>query len=215
MCWNEHVSLNTFLFSFFVLCLIIYNNAYTPYKIKNCQTIPCYLFIASFISMQLIEFFIWRNLNNEYNHVFTMMALLLIIIQPLVSLFMLPNTSLRRLLMILYSAFAIPYVLYDLRNPVKSIVSKNGHLRWLFFKNNVISTWTNFIFWLFFFLFAFVYQGKWEYVGFILITVGISIFYHTKDKTFTSMWCWISNTLMFFIAMYLLFWLPYTEHGLC
>lgn len=35
MCWNEHVSLNTFLFSSFVLALIVYNNSYTKYKIQE------------------------------------------------------------------------------------------------------------------------------------------------------------------------------------
>lgn len=35
MCWNENVSLNTFLFSSFVLLLIFYNNTYTQYKIKH------------------------------------------------------------------------------------------------------------------------------------------------------------------------------------
>ena len=34
MCWNEHVSLNTFIFSIFVLLLIAYNNKYTQYKIE-------------------------------------------------------------------------------------------------------------------------------------------------------------------------------------
>jgi hypothetical protein len=39
MCWNKEISLNTFLFSSFVLILIIYNNAYTQYKIKELNNI--------------------------------------------------------------------------------------------------------------------------------------------------------------------------------
>ena len=58
MCWNEHVSLNTFLFSSFVLLLIIYNNLFTKYKIQELNNTFVYLFIASFVVMQLIEFFI-------------------------------------------------------------------------------------------------------------------------------------------------------------
>ena len=53
MCWNESVSLNTFLFSSFVLLLIIYNNYYTKYKIPELNNVWIYLFLASFISMQL------------------------------------------------------------------------------------------------------------------------------------------------------------------
>ena len=82
MCWNQEVSLNTFLFSMFVLLLIIYNNKYTQYKIKELDNIWMYLFLASFIFMQLIEFFIWRNINNKfYNHLFSTMAVILLIIQ--------------------------------------------------------------------------------------------------------------------------------------
>ena len=58
MCWNEHVSLNTFLFSSFVLLLIIYNNLFTKYKIQELNNTFVYLFITSFVVMQLIEFFI-------------------------------------------------------------------------------------------------------------------------------------------------------------
>ena len=35
MCWNKDVSLNTFLFSGFVLLLIYYNNTYTKYKVAE------------------------------------------------------------------------------------------------------------------------------------------------------------------------------------
>ena len=53
MCWNESVSLNTFLFSSFVLLLVMYNNYYTKYKITELDNVWIYLFLASFIFMQL------------------------------------------------------------------------------------------------------------------------------------------------------------------
>ena len=61
MCWNQYVSLNTFLFSTFILLLIFYNNKYSIYKIKELNNIYAYFFLMSFITMQLIEFFIWKN----------------------------------------------------------------------------------------------------------------------------------------------------------
>ena len=71
MCWNKDISLNTFLFSSFILVLIIYNNTYTQYKINELDNIWMYLFFASFIFMQLIEYFIWRNINDPvYNNLF-------------------------------------------------------------------------------------------------------------------------------------------------
>ena len=69
MCWNSEVSLNTFAFSTFVLGMIIYNNAYTQYKIPELNNIWVYLLLFSVISMQLVEFFVWRNIDNKYyNH---------------------------------------------------------------------------------------------------------------------------------------------------
>jgi hypothetical protein len=113
MCWNENVSLNTFLFSSFVLLLIFYNNTYTQYKIKHFNSAWDYFFFISFISMQLIEFFIWRNINNTfYNHIFSTMAALLIFIQPVISLMLLPDISLRNNLLVTYSVFFIPYFIY-------------------------------------------------------------------------------------------------------
>ncbi len=56
MCWNATVSLNTFLFSFFAVNFAYFNNVINIYE---------YLFINSFISMQLIEYFTWKNLNNK------------------------------------------------------------------------------------------------------------------------------------------------------
>ena len=65
MCWNQYVSINTFVFSVFVLLLIMYNNKYSPYKIKELDNIYAYIFLMSFFTMQLIEFFLWRNLDNK------------------------------------------------------------------------------------------------------------------------------------------------------
>lgn len=75
MCWNKDVSLNTFLFSSFILILIIYNNKFTKYKIHELNNNFIYFFLFSFILIQLIEYFIWKNLNNSfYNWFFSVIA---------------------------------------------------------------------------------------------------------------------------------------------
>ena len=102
MCWNEHVSLNTFLFSSFVLALIVYNNSYTKYKIQELNNTWMYIFIASFVFMQLIEFFIWKNINNKfYNNAFSIIATLLLLLQPIASIMILSNIQLRNILLFL------------------------------------------------------------------------------------------------------------------
>ena len=213
MCWNEHVSLNTFLFSSFVLLLILYNNTYTQYKITDFNDVWHYIFYISFISMQLIEFFIWRNIDNKfYNHIFSTMAAVLIFIQPIISLMLLPNISLRNNLLSAYSVLFIPYFIYKfITNNMKSEISNRGHLVWLFFDTNMLL----FIGWLFFFLFSFFYTRSIRTVIFGIVLFLISYYNYYKDKTIGSMWCWVVNSIMIYYAFYLLMYLPFCEKELC
>jgi len=213
MCWNEHVSLNTFLFSSFVLLLILYNNTYTNYKIKFFNSVWKYIFFISFISMQLIEFFIWRNINNTfYNIVFSTMAAILIFIQPIITLMLLPNISLRNNLLLAYLVFFIPYFTYKfITNNMKSQISNKGHLEWLFFDTNMLL----FSVWLFFFLFSFFYTRSIGGLIFGIVLFCISSYNYYKDKTIGSMWCWIVNSIMIYYAFYLLLYMPFCEKSLC
>ena len=209
MCWNENVSLNTFLFSSFVLALIIYNNSFTKYKIQELNNKWVYFFIASFVFMQLIEFFIWRNINNNfYNNIFSNLATLLLIIQPILSIMILTNVKLRNVLLIFYLSLAVPYSIYKFSNSnIHSVISESGHLRWKFFDTSPI-IWMG---WLFFFLFSFVYEKNWIGLFFGLITLIIAFLNYTKDHTMWSMWCWGVNSVMIYYAFYLLIYLPFLE----
>ena len=209
MCWNENVSLNTFLFSGFILALIIYNNAFTKYKIQELNDKWVYLFFASFIFMQLIEFFIWRNINNKfYNNIFSILATLLLIVQPILSIMIVTNVKLRNLLLISYLLLAVPYSIYKFSNSnIHSVISESGHLRWNFFYLNPIIL----IGWFFFFLFSFVYEKKWLGLVFGLSTLIIAFLNYTKDQTVWSMWCWSVNSIMIYYAIYLLIYLPFLE----
>jgi hypothetical protein len=209
MCWNESVSLNTFLFSGFVLALIIYNNSFTKYKIQELNNKWIYLFIASFIFIQLIEFFIWKNMNNKfYNNVFSILALCLLIVQPIASIMILTNIHMRNLFLISYLLLAIPFSIYKFSTKnIYSEKSESGHLRWKFFDISPI-VW---FIWLFFFLFSFAYEKKWLGIIFGLITLFIACINYKNDNTFGSMWCWIVNSIMIYYAAYLLIYLPFLE----
>jgi len=209
MCWNENVSLNTFLFSGFILALIIYNNAFTKYKIQELNDKWVYLFFASFIFIQLIEFFIWRNINNKfYNKLFSIIATLLLLIQPLASIMIVKNMELRNLLIYSYLLLAIPFSIYKFStHRIYSTISENGHLRWNFFDISPI-IW---IVWLFFFLFSFVYEKHWYGIIFSLVTLLITVINYKNDNTVGSMWCWAVNSIMIYYAIYLLIYLPFLE----
>jgi len=209
MCWNASVSLNTFLFSSFILALIIYNNLFTQYKIQELNNTWIYLFLASFIFMQLIEFFIWKNINDKfYNNIFSICGTLLLFVQPIVSIMILSNIQLRNFLLLFYLLLAIPYSTYKyFTKNIHSVISESGHLRWNFFETTPL-TW---IVWLFFFLFSFIYEK--QYFGFIfgLIMLCITFINYKNDHTVWSMWCWSVNSIMIYYAFYLLIYLPFIE----
>jgi hypothetical protein len=211
MCWNAEVSLNTFLFSIFVLTLIIYNNQFTKYKIHDFNNKWMYLFLASVILMQIIEFFIWKNINNPYyNQVFSTIGVILLIMQPIASIMILPNEKLRNLLLISYSLIAIPYSIYNfMHKRMHSTVSPTGHLHWKFFHTNAVVWFV----WLFFFLFSLIYERKLVPVIFACIALFISYLNYKNGNTVGSMWCWVVNSLMIYYAVYLLIYLPFSERG--
>ena len=212
MCWNEHVSLNTFLFSSFVLLLIIYNNEYTKYKIQELNNPYIYIFLASFIFMQLIEFFIWRNINNKvYNNIFSIFGILLILIQPVASLMILKNIQLRNLLIMIYLFFVIPFSIYKFSTKhIHSVLSKRGHLNWKFFGVNPFS----FLMWLFFLLFIFFYEKIWFGIIFGVVSLLVVAVNFINDGSAGSIWCWSINLIMFYYAFYLLLYLPFLENRL-
>jgi hypothetical protein len=193
----------------FVLLLIIYNNAFTKYKVHELNNIWIYSFMASIIFMQLIECFIWKNINNVvYNNYFSIVAALLIVIQPIFSMMILTDTQLRNKLIFTYLLISIPYSIYQFATRViMTSVSKTGHLRWHFFYNTPIT----FLIWLFFFLFSFVYEKKWGGISMGIFLLILTYYNFKKSESFGSMWCWMINVLMIYYAIYLLIFLPFLE----
>ena len=209
MCWNQYVSLNTFVFGIFILLLIAYNNKYSQYKITEFQSVYTYFFFVSFISMQLIEFFLWRNLNNTFfNQFFSFIGSFLLFIQPIASLSMLQNQSLKWKLMTSYFIPASLYFIYDYnRHPYITTVSKTGHLKWKwidFINHNVL-----YLFWLFFFFYSFVANKYYGGMIFGILLFTITYYSYYKDGSAGSLWCWIVNSIMIYYAFRLLFILPF------
>jgi hypothetical protein len=189
MCWNKKVSLNTFLFSLFGISFAYFNNVVKFYE---------YLHLLSFISIQLLEYFAWSNLNNKKMINFlSKIGLLLIIIQPiLINLAYNIDNKIKTLIISLYLVFIVFCVLYF---PIDFSMNKakNGHLAW---------NWLNFPTIINFIYFSFVlgvilYQKRYFVFSAHLILV-LSIYYtYYKTNTWGSLWCWIANL----VALYLIF----------
>lgn len=207
MCWNEAVSMNTFLFSSFVLLLIIYNNSFTKYKIKELNNKWIYVFFTSIILMQLIEFFIWRNINNKYyNNLFSIFAVVLLIVQPIASIMIIQTSFIRNILLFIYLVLAIPFSMYQFsRQKIYSSIGKNGHLDWHFFVVKPLFL----LIWFFFLFFSLIYEKIWTLIIFGIISVIICFIKYDKDAG--SVWCWVINSIMFYYLAYLVLFLPFLE----
>lgn len=206
MCWNAEVSLNTFVFSTFVLILVYYNNEYTKYKIPMFQYKWLYIFFMLAFSMQLVEYFLWKNINNKYNSIITIYAFILLFCQPIASLMLLKTPSIRNTMLTIYLLIGIPYILYIILNKkFRSTVSTKGNIQW----NLPIPTFLHVV-WLFMLLFSFVYEKRW--ISLIFAVVTFAIFIYKELSSSGSTWCWFINGLSIYFAVYLLFYLPFCEN---
>jgi hypothetical protein len=215
MCWNQYISLNTYIFGIFVLLLIAFNNKYSSYKLEEFKNPYTYLFLISIITMQLIEFFLWRNLNNEaINRLFSSLGALLLIAQPIASLSMLKNINLRNKLMIIYSIPSLIFIIYKLfTDNFNTTISKSGHLKWNWSKTGRLISILGYIYYLFFLYFSLFYNKYYAGIIFTLPLFFLTYYFYYKDGTSGSMWCWTSNIIMIFYLIKLLIYLPYKEKG--
>lgn len=212
MCWNKDVSLNTFLFSIFTLMLIIYNNNYTKYKLNEINNIFSYIFLLSFISMQLIEYFLWQNLNNTfYNKILSFAAASLIFIQPIASIFVTKNVNERNVMLFIYLLFGIPFSLFKMKTTKFSTsIAQNGHLVWDWIdhkKTNHIHIF--YLFYLFFLFYPLVREKLYFSASIAFLLLLISFYSYYKDGTADSMWCWSVNAIMLYFLIKLLIILPF------
>jgi hypothetical protein len=183
MCWNSKVSLNTFLFSLFGISFAYFNNVIDIYV---------YLFLLSFISMQLVEYFTWKNINNKKMNTFlSQIGLFLIFI--LIPLFIFSRkitNKLKTILIGLYICFSI-FCILNFKIDFSMNKAINGHLawNWLKFPFIIMCIWLSFLFGLI------LYQGR--YIEFIVYLLIFSTIYYTQYKydTWGSLWCWIANIL--------------------
>jgi hypothetical protein len=138
-------------------------------------------------------------------------AILLLLVQPITSIMLLSDTQVRNILLASYSLLAVPFTVYKfLTVRAHADVSKSGHLIWNFFGKDSVNPIVHII-WLFFFLFRFVYENKWGGFAFCAITLLISAINYKNDNSMWSMWCWVVNSVMIYYAFYLLLYLPFLE----
>jgi hypothetical protein len=213
MCWNQYVSLNTFVFGIFGLLLIYFNNTYSNYKIDAFKNHYAYMFMVSIISMQLIEFILWRNLKNPViNKMASSMGVLLLAIQPIASLLLIENIPLRNKLLAVYSIPAFIYVVYNsLVTNIHTTLSPSCHLawNWTFYKNGLLHIPT-IGFYLFFIFFPLMYNKYYSSL-LILFLYFIFVYAFGKDGSLGSIWCLSVNLVVLYFVLKILIFMPVAE----
>jgi hypothetical protein len=194
MCWNETVSLNTFLFSLFGTTFAYFNNVIYIYS---------YLYLISFISIQLLEYFAWKHLNNKkINRLLSQLGLFLIALQPILFILAIPNieNTVTTPVIALYILFCFGCILYF---PIDFSMTKasNGHLawNWLNFPPYIVLTWVIFIFILL--LYA---KSYFRFIFYTLLFIAIYYTYY-KTNTWGSLWCWIANITTIYLIINVFF----------
>lgn len=201
MCWNQSVSMNTFILGIFAILFAYFNKIIDVYQA---------IFIGSICLMQLIEFFLWRNIKNKKKNIFwSNAAVLVLFIHPFLSILTIPKNHNVVLLtfMAIYLSFNLFSIINRLNgknkqlNPNKidnfATIGKNKHLRWNWL---AISPYRIF-FYVFFLLVPLLFwKDKFVFLV-ILATFVLSLIFFSKDGTWGSMWCWSSNI----ISLYLIY----------
>jgi hypothetical protein len=213
MCWNENISLNTFIFGTTTMLFIWYNNTYTQYKTSDFVDARVYLLFLSFTSMQLLEYFLWKSIHNKdrvMNKVFSILGWILIrICQPSVALLLIPQkySLMKYTLAIMYFLALIMTLLYV---PIvfKTTIHEKGHLYWNWI---VLGNYEQLIFVLYSIIFFTLF------LTYPFITTFGTLFllysYFVYDGNFGTMWCWLSNSILMYYLFKLLFVMPFLEYN--
>jgi hypothetical protein len=219
MCWNADISLNTFLFASLTLVFVWAANTFTKYKYSLFENKFMYLFFFATAAMQLVEFFLWKNLKNApMNRFLSTLASWVIVVQQVTLMLMIPSAALRRGMLLLYAAVLGAFILYKkIWSPIRfyTTVAKNGHLswEWLGFKGFEL-IWMAIGLMFYVIPLFFIEQKAMFYV--ISTMLVISLFLYFKEGTFGTVWCWASNLALLYVLANILLVQPFYEYnGMC
>lgn len=192
MCWNASVSINTFLLGLFAMALAVGNGVTQP---RRC------LFFLSFVSMQLVEAFLWRNLGRPAaNRAGSVAGYALLILQPLASLAS-ARMDARTLALSAGAYVALVALALTAGRPWSSIDfsarrAADGHLAWGWLDR--LPVWI-LLPWLFFFVFRFAYEREWLSLALVVGSLALVYATHARSGTWGSLWCWLANAVSIFL----------------
>jgi hypothetical protein len=219
MCWNADISINTFGFSIIALIFIYFTNTFTKYKTKIFDNPIVYLLFLEISGIQLVEYFLWKNINNQkLNNFFSILASIIIIIQPPTIMLLINNVTYRNYLLISYLLYLVffhsfYYFKRDYSNIIfTTSIGKKGHLSWDWMNLSGYENIFTIIFLLFYVISLLLIDNNIiKYFGIILLV--FSLVKYLKDKIWGSMWCWFGNFILLYFIIDILLIKPFYEYN--
>lgn len=194
MCFNAEVSLQTFIFGSICAGISLLLGKYEFIKI---------LTVFSFTSMQLLEYYAWTYINDkEKIRQLSVIALHLIAVQLILINVALPSGNIRLFLLTSLMFLFISFYLINMHSTKFDMEKgENGHLVW-YWADGTVPIWI-FLALLFYLIPCYFNRdGNILLFPFCFITIIISLYYYFKYKTWGTIWCYISNSLWFFIIIF-------------
>jgi hypothetical protein len=197
MCWNASVSLYSFLLGSISIGIgSIYG-----------LSLPLLFFFSTICLMQFVEFIQWSyGSNPSINFYTSIMASILLGLQPIASILTLYPHKIIHTLLFLYillemssQLLLITYHKKPITDLYRMYPGTNGHLVWNWLQPNFYTIIQLCIYFVFLLL-PLIISKNWSFLLFGIITLIVSLYSYLDSNTWGSMWCWIVNLSIIFIG---------------
>jgi hypothetical protein len=181
MCWNANVSINTYIFGLFACLFAFFNNKLSVMSI---------LFAQSWMSIQLIEYFIWSK--SFSNRLLSQIALLVILSQPLFGILSISNhTTFKYVALVGYLLFITVVMIFKPWSTIDftTVQATNGHLSWKWLDYSKITI----LIWFLFLSIKLVVNKNLYILSLVTISAIVTYVLYSKTLTWGSLWCWLIN----------------------
>jgi hypothetical protein len=190
MCWNAEVSLNTFIYGTIAAIIVLSLNKIPIRSILLVYTVSL---------IQLMEYFTWKNINNnELVHYLSITGAFILLLQVL----LISNNNLKNKeqLFSYIFIFILTIIAFNHNFENKKFhmeKGENGHLKWLWADLPIPLLISGLLLW----IYPPIRNKNYISTLFIIITLTISFYYYYKYKTWGSMWCYIGNSFWIFLLI--------------
>ncbi len=197
MCWNETVSIQTFLFAIIVFFIGLFNS----FPIRKL------IFMIIFSNIQLVEYFLWKNIHKpKLNSLISKIGFFNISVEPIGACLLINNPTIRFYSIILYLILFSIYMFLNYKNiNFYTTINKKKFLSWesLHLNTNLEKYYAS-IWFLFFF--GGIILSKDPFIIFIsFFTLIITLLNISKHYSLPSFWCSISNILWVYVLFYVIY----------